>query len=323
MLEFYVKTLPTRRIVCNNEATYVYLWPYFVSNAVPGAAPLCRWAARRGAAVHGAVRLYPARPKDEVHRCSLRATRRIAAGQTLISLPMALSLSASCTEGNRGTFAGQYSTIEDLAQRLARELHNRHSLHRPYLEFLLDLHNAEGEEWDGDGRESGYARASVLARQIDEMYGGNVLQARGVANAPFLLKSALRSASQRVEWVRMHELQRRLEQNVPHFASKSTCWALSMALSRGIEDDHGGRSLYPLLDFCHHSFDPNVKIVADSNDAAVRPVRWTAANGEPCVHLVAKKSIAANEILTLLWSSRCIKTQEDAEAWQLRFGYVP
>ncbi|KAG5467990.1 hypothetical protein LSCM4_01077 [Leishmania orientalis] len=326
MLEFVVTTQPSRRIVCHNEATYIYFWPYLFSREVPGALQLCRWAARRGTAVHGAVRLQPGETSSATHRCYLKVTRPVAAGRTLISLPAALSLSVSSSESRKGTFAGRYNTLEGLAQLLARELHNPYSPHRAYLEFLHDLHNTGTEETQ-EVLLAGlrYDRAAVLVDQLDAMYAGNSLQARGAANAPFLEKEQLTSSSQRVEWVRLQQLQRRLEQGVPHFAAKSTAWALSMALSRSMEDDAEGLSLYPLIDFCTHSFEPNAFVCVSDNErvAGVRPVRWAVSSGEPLVHLVTRRSLRAGENVTLRWHGRPVKTTEDAEFWQMRFGYVP
>lgn len=326
MLEFVITTPPSRRIVCRNEATYIYFWPYLFSREVPGALQLCRWAARRGAAVHGAVRLQPSETPNEAHRCYLKVTRPVAAGRTLISLPAALSLSVSSPESRKGTFIGRYSTLERLAQLLARELHNSRSPHRTYLEFLHDLHNS-GTEEVSDTLLSGlhYERAAVLVDQLDAMYAGNSLQARGAANAPFLDKEQLTSASQRVEWVRLQQLQRRLEQGVPHFAAKSTAWALSMALSRAMEDDAEGLSLYPLIDFCAHSLEPNAYVCVgeDERIAPVRSVRWADSSGAPLVHVVTRRLLRAGEKVTLRWHWRPVKTTEDAEFWQMRFGYVP
>ncbi|KAG5468397.1 hypothetical protein LSCM1_02377 [Leishmania martiniquensis] len=326
MLKFVVTTQPSRRIVCLNEATYIYFWPYLFSRRVPGALQLCRWAARRGAAVHGAVRLQPSESPIATHRCYLKVTRPVAAGRALISLPRALSLNATSPESRSGTFAGRYHTLEGLAQLLARELHNPRSPHRAYLEFLHDLHNAETEEAQ-EVLLAGlrYGRATVLVDQLDAMYAGNSLQARGASNAPFLEKGQLHSPSQRVEWVRLQQLQRRLEQSVPHFAAKSTAWALSMALSRAMEDDAEGLSLYPLIDFCTHSFEPNAFICVDDDErvAAARPVRWTESRGEPLVHVVTQRALRAGERVTLRWHWRPVKTTEDAEFWQMRFGYVP
>ncbi|CAM38655.1 conserved hypothetical protein [Leishmania braziliensis MHOM/BR/75/M2904] len=326
MLEFVITTQPSRRIVCLNEATYIYLWPYLFSREVPGALQLCRWAARRGAAVHGAVRLQPSESPSATHQCYLKVTRPVAAGRTLISLPAALSLSVSSPKSCEGAFAGHYSALERFAQLLARELHNPHSPHRAYLEFLHDLHNTEtGVAQDALLAEHHYHRAAVLVDQLDAMYAGNSLQARGAANAPFLDKERLTSANQRVEWVRLQQLQRRLEQGVPHFAAKSTAWALSMVLSRAMEDDAEELSLYPLIDFCAHSFEPNTYICVgeDKRTAAMRPVRWAESNGGPLIHVVTRRWLRAGEKVTLRWHWRPVKTTEDMEFWQMRFGYVP
>ncbi|KAG5494081.1 hypothetical protein JKF63_01915 [Porcisia hertigi] len=326
MLEFVVTTQPSRRIVCRNEATYIYFWPYLFSREVPGALQVCRWASRRGAAVHGAVRLQPSETPSAMHRCHLKVTRPITAGRTLISLPVALSLGVRSVELRKGTFVGRYNSLESFAQLLARELHNPYSPHRAYLEFLHDLHNTATEEpRDALPVSLCYNRAAALADQLDVMYAGNSLQARGAFNAPFLDKEQLTSSSQRVEWVRLQRLQRRLEQSVPHFAAKSTAWALSMVLSRAMEDDAEGLSLYPLIDFCTHSFDPNAYICVgeDERTAAVRPVCWAESGGEPFVHVVTRRSLCAGEKVTLRWHERPVQTTEDAEFWQLRFGYVP
>lgn len=328
MLEFFLRTQPTRRIVCRNEATFVYFWPYLFTREMPGARPLCRWAARRGAAVHGAVRLMPSETAGEAQRCFLVVTRPVAAGCALITLPSTLAVGVASTEAKKGSFAGRYNPLESLAQVLARELHNPRSLHRPYLEFLYDLHNTDtADEQDALFASMRYDRAGLLARQLDAMYAGNTLQARGVANAPFLSKDSLESASQRVEWVRMQQLLRRLEQSVPHFAAKSTAWGLSMALSRSMEDDGEGRTLYPLLDFATHSFNPNACVVVDGQEGApvVRPVLWAEkpTDGAPCVHLVTRRSLEAGDRVTVRWHWRTVESPEDEEFWKMRFGYVP
>ncbi|KPI86743.1 hypothetical protein ABL78_4213 [Leptomonas seymouri] len=327
MLEFVLKTQPTRRIVCCNESTYVYVWPYLFTREVPGARPLSRWAARRGAAVHGAVRLQPSDNAAAPHRCYLIVTRPVEEGRALISLPSALALGVSSTEAKKGSFEGRYNPLESLAQLLSRELHNHRSPHRPYLEFLSDLHNtATEDEQDALLASLQYGRANTLARQLDAMYGGNTLLARGVANAPFLAKEQLVSPSQRVEWVRLQQMLRRLEQSVPHFAAKSAAWALSMALSRSMEDDEEGRTLYPLIDFCTHSFSPNACVVIDGQEdaKAVRPVQWAeTSRGGPCVHLVTRRPLRTGERVTVRWHWRPIETQEDVEFWRMRFGYVP
>jgi hypothetical protein len=326
MLEFFLKTHPTRRIVCRNETTYIYFWPYLFTREVPGARPLSRWAARRGAAVHGAVRLQPSDNAAAPHQCYLTVTRPVEAGRALISLPSSLTIGVSSTEA-KGSFAGRYNPLENLSQLLARELHNPRSAHRPYLEFLYDLHNtATEEEQDAVLASLQYDRIGALARQLDAMYAGNTLQARGAANAPFLAKETLVSASQRVEWVRLQQMLRRLEQSVPHFAAKSTAWALSMALSRSMEDDGEGRTLYPLIDFCTHSFEPNASVVVEGQDSGkrVRSVQWTNAGGDnACVHLVTRCPLQTGERVTVRWHWRPVETQEDAEFWQMRFGYIP
>ncbi|KPA82449.1 putative mitochondrial hypothetical protein [Leptomonas pyrrhocoris] len=327
MLEFFLTAQPARRIVCRNETTYVYFWPYLFTREVPGARPLSRWAARRGAAVHGAVRLQPSDNAVAPQQCYLMVTRPVEQGRALISLPPALALGVSSTEAKKGSFAGRYNPLESLAQLLARELHNPRSPHRPYLEFLYDLHNtATEEEQEALLASLQYGRAGTLTQQLEAMYGGNTLQARGVANAPFLTKEELVSPSQRVEWARLQQMRRRLEQSVPHFAAKSTSWALSMALSRSMEDDDEGRTMYPIIDFCTHSFAPNAGVVVDGQENAkvVRPVQWTETDGAgPCVHLVTLRPLQTGERVTVRWHARPATTQEDAEFWRLRFGYVP
>lgn len=91
MIEFYLTNGTHRRVVCQNARTFRYFWPFFFSRAVPEARPLCRWAAQRGATVHGAVRLQ----HDHTCGCHLIVTRPLSAGTTLITLPLSLTLDAA------------------------------------------------------------------------------------------------------------------------------------------------------------------------------------------------------------------------------------
>lgn len=317
MLEFVVKDGPSRRIVCMNAATYTYFWPYLFSNAVPGARPLCRWAARHGAAVHGAVRLQ----MDHKRGCHLRVTRAVPAGRALLSIPCALAPSVASSALRTGTFSGRWVPLDALADLVVRHLHNRASPYRPYLEFLHDLYNSD-EELAEEGSWSG--RDGVLFRQLEGLYGGNAMAAKGVPNAPFLEKSMLSSPEQRVEWVRTRALQRRLEQSVPYFAAKSVSWAISMVLSRAVPDDEEGLAMYPLIDFCSHDFHPNARLVVCTTPKENQEVgvMWHD-DSQPCAHLLTRRALQEGEEVTILYSARGVNSLEDQEYWQMRWGFVP
>ncbi|EPY30130.1 hypothetical protein STCU_04221, partial [Strigomonas culicis] len=181
------------------------------------------------------------RPARDAAACRLVAARPIPAGRTLLSVPTHLSLSASAAADARGAFSERWAPLEELSATVARQLHDKRSTLGPYIEFLYDMYNADAEETEYlvDG-----PRAQALQRQLDSMYAGNLLSAQAVGNAPFLSKDSFTSPEMRVEWTRLQRLARRLEQSVPHFAAKSTQWALSVVLARAIEDDQQGLPLF-------------------------------------------------------------------------------
>lgn len=327
MLSFVLKDGHPRRIACTNEATYTFLWPCFFTSAVPGVRPLCRYVARRGAAVHGGVRLVMRRGGNNsssggrVGHCCLVASRDLQAGTPLISLPLSLSLSVTAAgDANGGGPAGEWDPLETLTGLVVRHLHNPHSPHRRYLELLHDLHNMDADDDDWEPVVGG----GGLRAQVNELYGGNAMHAKGVDNAPFLEKETLRSLSQRVEWVRTQALVRRVEQSVPHFAAKFTRWGLSMVLARSFVDDNGGLSMYPLIDFCAHSYQPNtaLRVCATPSENRRCGVRWHDAE-TPCVHLIAQKPLRKGDEVTRLFSPRPATSREDSEYWQMRWGFVP
>ncbi|ESL07128.1 hypothetical protein TRSC58_05189 [Trypanosoma rangeli SC58] len=311
-MEFVCREGPPRRFFCANKDTYREVWPCLFSRRVPAARLFLRWAARNGAAVHCALKL-------RLHHgrgCRLVATRRIYSGRPLVSLPLALSLSAAPHE-QRKSFSCHWDSLETLTGVVVRELHNPRSFHRGYLEFLHDLYNTDTADVFTD-------RIS-LHEELERMYMGNSMQARGVLNGPFLSKESLVSPSQRVEWVRLRSLSRRMEQSLPHFASKSVPWGMSMVLSRALGDDFGGLTLYPIIDFCLHSFEPNsvVRVMpAESGHGKGVGLRWHDTDVS-CAHLVAQRDILAGESVTVMYSSRRVLSSEDAEYWKLRWGYVP
>lgn len=316
MLAFVLKEGPPQRIACTNEATYTFLWPSFFTSAVPGARPLCRWAARRGAAVHGGLRLVQ---RGQSGRCAIVASRALRPGTPLVSLPLTASLSVGGAEDRKtGTFAGRWDPLEELTGAIARHLHNPRSQHRRYLEFLHDLYNTDAD----DDFEAG--DNLLLRSRVDALYSGNAMHVRGADNAPFLDKATLESPSQRVEWIRTEALVRRVEQSLPHFAAKSAKWGASMALARAFPDDNEGLSLYPIIDFCGHSSTPNAGLRVCGTPGANRRsgVKWHD-HAVPCAHLVAQRPIAKGDEVTRLFSSRPVASREDAEFWQMRWGFVP
>ncbi|CAD2214853.1 hypothetical protein AGDE_05519 [Angomonas deanei] len=319
MIEFFIqKCQPRDRIKFLNKETYTFLWPYLFSAEVPAARTLCRWAARRGAAVHGGLRLRLSKTG-----CSMTAVRDIRAGRPLLSIPSRLVLSTDNDgEHTRKTVQGRLDSYQELSLLLLQHLHTRRSPYGAYVEFLYDLHNAEREE--GEGLFAAAGASAALAARLEHMYGGNAMEAHGVTNAPFLSKKTLTCPESRVEWIRLNDLVRQLEQGSPHFVSKSAAWALSMALARSVGDDQGGLSLFPLIDLCEHSFTPNafVKICLTPDQNKAVGLKWHDGE-EPCVHLIAARDIRSGESITRLYSPRRVESQLDAEHWQLQFGFVP
>ncbi|KAH9577383.1 SET domain [Trypanosoma melophagium] len=299
-MEFLALDGPPRRYYCGDATTSRRVWPLLFTRRVPAARPFCRWAARRGAAVHFGLRL-------RLHAgrgCCVVASRDIPAGRPLVSIPTRLAPAAHNAADKR----------ETLAAALARELHNPHSPYRPYLEFLHDVYNTDMHD-----------RYGSLQEELDTLYMGNAMNAKGVENAPFIQKNTLVTPSQRVEWIRLHAMLRQIEQSLPHFASKSASWGISMTLSRAIYDDNGGLNLYPIIDFCLHSFEPN-SVIRITNPGNVKD-KGIGLKGhdekQPCVHLFSTRTITAGEPITLLYSPRRVRITEDAEYWKLRWGYVP
>ncbi|EPY24760.1 hypothetical protein STCU_07018 [Strigomonas culicis] len=261
------------------------------------------------------------RPARDAAACRLVAARPIPAGRTLLSVPTHLSLSASAAADARGAFSERWAPLEELSATVARQLHDKRSTLGPYIEFLYDMYNADAEETEYlvDG-----PRAQALQRQLDSMYAGNLLSAQAVGNAPFLSKDSFTSPEMRVEWTRLQRLARRLEQSVPHFAAKSTQWALSVVLARAIEDDQQGLSLFPFIDMCEHSFTPNASLHVATSEMENRAcgLRWID-HGVPHAHLRAIRDIRAGDTITRLYSPRRAATLVDAEHWLLRWGFVP
>ncbi|CCW60744.1 unnamed protein product, partial [Phytomonas sp. EM1] len=220
----------------------------------------------------------------------------------------------------RGAPGLSLSAVGELAGVVVRHLQDRRSPYRPYLEFLHDLHN-----YDADTAPEMDRRIDArLLEEIDTLYAGNVMHAKGVLNAPFLNKETLRTAEQRVNWVRLRNLQRRLEQSVPYFAAKSVAWGISMVLSRAVEDDDHGLTLFPLIDFCSHSFAPNARLIVckteqDNLQFGVK----SHDNSVACAHLVSLREIKAGDVITRLFDRRGVQSLEDTEYWKMRWGFVP
>ncbi|CBH10404.1 hypothetical protein, conserved [Trypanosoma brucei gambiense DAL972] len=303
-----------QRYICANRSTYRDIWPRLASMRVPAAYSLTRWVARKGGAFHCALRLHPHRNRG----CCLVAQRPIKSGAALISVPVSLSISAF-TQGSddERNIAARWGPLEELAGTLTRELHNPSSFHRLYLEFLHDVYNSDATDQ--------FAVNEPLQNELDAMYMGNALHVKGVPNAPFISKSKLVTASQRADWIRIDYLRRRMEQSLPHFASKSTSWGLSMALARALRDDDGGLTMYPLIDFSLHDYEPNAMIHLthpECHSEGSIGGRWYDKT-QPCAHLVARQTIPAGSAVTIAYSTRAAASQEDAEYWKMKWGFVP
>nr|CCD16736.1 unnamed protein product [Trypanosoma congolense IL3000] len=308
-----VDTIPPR-YVCANRGTYREVWPWLLSKRVPAARELARWVARRGGAVHCALQL-------RLHRgrgCCLVAKRPIRPGASLVSLPAPLTISASMQDNSVENVVNRLGPVEELAMTVARELHNPYSDHRPYVEFLHDVYNSNSAD--------ALTAGNALQDELDAMYMGNAVHVNGVHNAPFLSKGSLSSPSQRGEWIRIQHLRRRMEQSLPHFASKSAAWGLSMVLSRALRNADGGCiTMYPIIDFSLHSFEPNATMRLTrpecGEDAGIG-VRWHD-NSQPCAHLIAQRPITAGMAVTVSYSTRPARSQEDVDYWRMKWGFVP
>lgn len=315
MIELFLKSGPTRRLVCKNVETYTFVWPYLAASHVPGARPLCQWAARRGAAVCGGLRLR----FNDSGSCVMVVARDYPSGAALVSMPLSLCPSVAADAATRKTAYGRgQEPVERLAELIVRHLHNYRSPYKAYLEFLHDYYNADGDA-EGDG-----ALTPRLSREVEVLYAGNAMRAMGERNAPFLSKASLQSPEERVFWVRTQELVRALEQRVPHFASKSAAWGVSMALARAVRDDEHGLTMYPLIDLCQHAYEPNTRLQVGLTSGQNRSlgVQWHD-DTQPCAHLIATRDIAAGSVLTRLVDPMPAKSTREQEYWQMRWGYVP
>lgn len=326
-LDYIINTsTPRPRVISCNGETYRYFWPFMFCRRIPVARPFCRWLARNGTSLCGALslRMKPSGRLYVAPRCGIKA------GTALISLPRHLSLEIASQEDklhpsiSSTSFEGRYDALVELTSQLVRHLHDLDSPFRRYAEFLADIHNIEGDEEDLNTKAA--CSSPALQMQLDDFYAGNVLHPRGIPNAPFLAKKDLESPSGRLEWVRLQRVVRSVEQSIPHFGVPSVGWALSMVLSRSVAS-HGsaGRlAMFPLIDFSEHSYSPNSEVVfTHTIEKSERcGVRWHDSN-EPCVHLRAIRGIRKNEPLSVLYSSRPCVTAEDRDYWKVHYGFIP
>lgn len=298
---------PHRRLQCADKETYQYLWPIIFTRRLPGALPLCRWASRQGCEVRALLRL----GMKEPGRCCLISRGTLRPGAVLVSIPRGLCLDFS-GQDNRPHWCsqccdGQLGAISVLTRSLVRHLHDPQSSIRHYVEFLYDFHNQSEDHVDVE---------PCLQRRLDELYAGNVLNAKGVANAPFLSRADITSPILRVELGRLHGLLREIQQSVPHFAASSVPWAMSMALSRSMVIP-GSKflSMIPLIDFAGHSSTPN---------ALVRQTLLShKAEASHCIQLVASREIKKGEAVTVMYSPRPSTSPCDKEYWKLFRGFIP
>eukprot|EP00796_Vickermania_ingenoplastis_P004365 gene4365-3175_t len=251
-------------------------------------------------------------------RCYLRSVRSIPAHTPLISIPRSLCI--ECSTGP--TFQGSFSATAVLANRLSRYLHDPRSLYRRYAEFLHDIHNMEG---DDAGLAAEDPRTVVLQQQLDDFYAGNVLHAKGVANAPFLPKESISTPRLRRDWGKIHCIVREVRQAVPHFAAPSVPWAVSMVLARSrlLHDGQTAMlSMMPMIDLAEHSYQPNsiLHCTANSRDSKNCGVRWHD-DSVPCLHLVSTRDIGKGEPISVSYTPRPAVTLEDQEYWQLTWGF--
>jgi hypothetical protein len=243
-----------------------------------------------------------------------------------MSIPLTICATTSAEDRSVNS-TGTTTPLEQMCHFFSRGVADARSPWATYVQFIHDSYNADEEdELEGDGE----------AQQALEGYlGGNRIRALGVRNAPFLQRGDVGTPRARAEWVRYHRLQRHVEQTVPHFACSMVAWGLSMALSRTFADEEGELTFLPLIDLCNHSSNPNVNVFVATSEI-LKVHRLTAIKGKgtfgvpgcrgherPHAHLYAARDIAAGDELTLLYDERGTSSDEDAEMWRLRYGFVP
>jgi hypothetical protein len=175
------------------------------------------------------------------------------------------------------------SPLEILAQKISRGLYaTRHEPFRRYFEYLHDFYNAE----QMDQESVALGTSASFRGSLDRLLSGNAVSIQGVPNAPYFSRNAFSKPQYRVHWSKLRSLMRTMEQRLPHFASRSVEWGLSMALSRAlVVNGDGGPTaqaervrypfdrtlpqslrhvelvIFPLIDFVNHSSDPNSLIM--------------------------------------------------------------
>lgn len=339
VLDYIIKTVSPsgkKRLISCNDETYRFFWPYAVTSHLAGARPLCRWLAKMGTSVNGAIRVRM-RPTG---RCYLYANRPIPANTPLVSIPRSLVIEACSAaddlhpHSRSCSFEGRYSAIAVMTGQLVRDLHDSKSIHRRYAEFLYDIHNVEEDDELSqmylmkNGKQQLSAKEFfALKEQLEDFYAGNVLHANGVPNAPFMAKEELETASGRLEWVRLRRLVREVQHGVPHFAAPSVPWALSMVLARSIasQGSTGRLAMCPLIDMCDHSYHSNA-ILRDVTSQKSNNKRIGVPGHDfssPCLHLFSARDIRKNESISVLYSARTTSTPADRDYWRINWGFVP
>lgn len=332
------------RILCCNAETYRFFWPHLFSRSVPAVKSFARWAAGHGACVFPGVRL----KMKASGSCCLVATRFIKCGTPLASIPRFLCLEAPSPSDERYSssvaYEEKYSVLADMTNRLTRHLHDPSSQYSPYVEFLYDVHNIGGEEAISKGglntagiesaafsnlSQAGklsYFNQVKLREQLEAFYSGNVVHAKGVPNAPFLFKDDLKTPFGRVEWRRLKQLLREVQQGVPHFAAPSVPWALSMVLSRAIanQTSRHGIIMCPFIDFCEHSYTPSAALHFSHTQKENKKLGVVWHNDDvPCIHLRSVRDIGKGEPITVVYSSQPHILPEDQDYWQVYRGFIP
>lgn len=308
------------RLVCTSREAQVAVWPYAFSSVTRPALGVAQWAGRNGALVHPALRLVPLQQRG----FGVISLRDLTAGTPLMSIPMRIALATSA-EDRQHAFIGARSPVEQLSHMVARGLVDATCPWTKYLQYLHDTHNMDADE--------ALEQHEQLQQEVDRIVGGNALVMNGVSNAPFMEKHELATAKYRVQWVRLREACRELQQAVPHFASQAAAWALSMSLSRSVAIDEGERMIMPLLDALNHDPNPTAHFVVVKARPKGRLLNESRAlqrlgmanhnRSEDHCHLVAVRNIRAGREVTLRYSDQEADDNEGQDFWRLTYGFVP
>jgi hypothetical protein len=308
---------------CRDDSLRKLLWPVTFTSHERAAVHMCRWAARRGAQVHPALRLVWAADRGNY----MRVSSPVPAGTALMSIPLSICATSS-REDREVSSTGTTTPLEQICHFFCRAVADPRSRWAPYVQFLHDSYNADDSDQD-----DALGSSEELQKEIDKLTAGNKIRAEGVPNAPFLGRADLVTPRARAEWVRHTRLLRQVEQSVPHFACPMAAWGMSMALSRGILDDEGELSVLPIIDMCNHSFNPSAHVTVVTSEklqlwrlSQKAPARLGVRGSnelQPHAHLYAIEDIPAGGSVTLLYDERGTETDEDVEMWRLRYGFVP